>query len=52
MASFSDMTGNTDFNKVISRAAENGITTRYDDGTFRLWNQESEKCKGFSPLKV
>ena len=47
MASFSDMTGNTDFNKVISRAAENGITTRYDDGTFRLWNQCLRNVKDF-----
>lgn len=39
MASFSDMTGNADFNKAISWAAENGITTGYDDGTFRPWNQ-------------
>ena len=38
MASFSDMTGNDDFNKAISWAAEKGITTGYDDGTFRPWN--------------
>ena len=38
-ASFKDMTGNTDFDKAISWAAEKGITTGYDDGTFRPWNQ-------------
>ena len=39
MANFADMTGNDDFNKAISWAAENGITTGYDDGTFRPYNQ-------------
>lgn len=39
MASFTDMTGNDDFNKAISWAAEKGITNGYDDGTFRPWNQ-------------
>ena len=36
---FSDMTGNDDFDKAISWAAENGITTGYTDGTFRPYNQ-------------
>jgi len=36
-ATFSDMTDNTDFNKAISWAAENGITTGWDDNTFRPW---------------
>jgi len=36
-ASFSDMTGNEDFDKAISWAAENGITTGWDDNTFRPW---------------
>ena len=39
IADFSDMTDNADFNKAISWAAENGITTGYKDGTFRPWNQ-------------
>ena len=39
MASFKDMTGNLDFDKAISWAAEKGITTGYDDNTFRPWNQ-------------
>ena len=39
MANFSDMTGNDDFDKAISWAAENGITTGYTDGTFRPYNQ-------------
>ena len=39
MANFSDMTGNTDFNKAISWAAEKNITTGYKDGTFRPYNQ-------------
>lgn len=39
MAKFKDMTGNDDFNKAISWAAENGITTGWDDETFRPWNQ-------------
>ena len=39
MAGFSDMTDNPDFNKAISWAAQNGITTGYKDGTFRPWNQ-------------
>ncbi|MBQ3401532.1 MAG: S-layer homology domain-containing protein, partial [Lachnospiraceae bacterium] len=38
MASFTDMTGNTEFDKAISWAAENGITTGWSDGTFRPWN--------------
>ena len=37
-ASFSDMTGNSDFDNAISWAAENGITTGWDDNTFRPWN--------------
>jgi len=37
-ASFSDMTGNEDFDKAISWAAENGITTGWEeDNTFRPW---------------
>jgi len=36
-ATFSDMTGNGDFDKAISWAAENGITTGWDDNTFRPW---------------
>ena len=43
-ASFKDMPADTDanqdFRKAISWAAENGITTGYDDNTFRPW----EKC--------
>lgn len=39
MAAFSDLTGNSDFDQAISWAAENDITTGYDDGTFRPWNQ-------------
>ncbi|MBQ6488275.1 MAG: leucine-rich repeat protein [Solobacterium sp.] len=38
MADFKDMTGNTDFDKAISWAAEQGITTGWADGTFRPWN--------------
>ena len=38
MATFSDMTGNSDFDNAISWAAENGITTGWDDNTFRPWN--------------
>ena len=38
-AKFSDMTGNSDFDKAISWAAENKITTGWDDNTFRPWNQ-------------
>ena len=38
MANFSDMTGNSDFDKAISWAANVGITTGWDDGTFRPWN--------------
>jgi len=34
---FSDMTGNGDFDKAISWGIENGITTGWDDGTFRPW---------------
>lgn len=41
MANFSDMTGNDDFNKAISWAAENGITTGWADGTFRPY----DSCK-------
>ncbi len=37
MATFSDMTGNSDFDNAISWAAENGITTGWDDNTFRPW---------------
>ncbi len=38
-ASFTDMTGNGDFNSAISWASENNITTGYDeDNTFRPWN--------------
>ena len=37
MASFKDMTGNDDFDTAISWAALEGITTGYDDGTFRPW---------------
>lgn len=39
VAGFSDMTKNTDFDKAISWAAENDITTGWDDGTFRPWDQ-------------
>ncbi|MBQ9065364.1 MAG: S-layer homology domain-containing protein [Blautia sp.] len=35
MASFKDMTNNSDFDKAISWAAEKGITTGYTDNTFR-----------------
>ncbi len=38
MATFDDMTDNDEFNKAISWAAEEGITTGYDDNTFRPWN--------------
>ncbi|MBQ6489866.1 MAG: S-layer homology domain-containing protein [Solobacterium sp.] len=38
MAGFSDMTGNEEFDMAISWAAENGITTGWDDNTFRPWN--------------
>ena len=38
MAAFSDMTGNKDFDKAISWASENGITTGWNDNTFRPWN--------------
>ncbi len=38
MAAFHDMTENEDFNKAISWAAEKGITTGYDNNTFRPWN--------------
>ena len=38
-ASFKDMTGNEEFDKAISWAAENGITTGWEeDNTFRPWN--------------
>ena len=38
MASFSDMTENEEFNKAISWGVEHGITTGWDDNTFRPWN--------------
>ena len=38
MATFKDMTNNSDFDKAISWAAEKGITTGWDDNTFRPWN--------------
>ena len=38
-ASFRDMTGNADFDTAISWASENGITTGWDDNTFRPWNK-------------
>ncbi len=38
-AQFSDMTGNADFDRAIAWAAENGITTGWEDGTFRPWNR-------------
>jgi len=38
MASFKDMTGNTDFDLAISWASEKGITTGYSDNTFRPWD--------------
>ncbi len=38
MAAFKDMTGNSDFDTAISWASENGITTGWDDNTFRPWN--------------
>ncbi len=38
MATFKDMTDNSDFNNAISWAAENGITTGWADNTFRPWN--------------
>ena len=41
MATFKDMTGNETFDKAISWAAENGITTGWDDNTFRPW----EDCR-------
>jgi len=37
-AKFSDMTGNADFDKAISWASEEGITTGWEDNTFRPWN--------------
>ena len=39
MAAFKDLTGTADFDKAISWAAENDITTGYNDNTFRPWNQ-------------
>ncbi|MBQ1516354.1 MAG: S-layer homology domain-containing protein [Lachnospiraceae bacterium] len=36
-ADFSDLPANEDFAKAISWAAEEGITTGFDDGTFRPW---------------
>ena len=38
MATFKDMTGNRDFDKAISWASEQGITTGWEDNTFRPWN--------------
>ncbi len=38
-AAFRDMTGNREFDKAISWAAEQGITTGYTDNTFRPWNR-------------
>ncbi len=38
MASFSDMTGYSDFDRAISWASENGIVTGWPDNTFRPWN--------------
>ena len=38
-ATFKDMTGNDEFDRAISWAAQKGITTGWDDGTFRPWNQ-------------
>ena len=38
---FKDMTGNTEFDKAISWAAENNITTGWSDATFRPY----ENCK-------
>ena len=38
MAGFSDLTGNAEFDKAISWASENGITTGWADNTFRPWN--------------
>ena len=37
-ADFQDMTGNSEFDQAISWAAANGITTGWDDGTFRPWD--------------
>ncbi|MBP3898427.1 MAG: S-layer homology domain-containing protein [Mogibacterium sp.] len=37
-ASFKDMTGNEEFDKAISWAAEEGITTGWSDNTFRPWD--------------
>ena len=38
MAAFSDMTGNVEFDRAISWAAENGIVTGWEeDNTFRPW---------------
>ena len=37
-ADFKDMTGNVEFDKAISWAEEEGITTGFSDGTFRPWN--------------
>lgn len=47
MASISGMTGNTDFNKAISRPVENGIITGHDDGTFWPWSQCLRNVKEF-----
>ncbi|HAE45625.1 MAG TPA: hypothetical protein DCG37_08560 [Lachnospiraceae bacterium] len=38
MATFSDMTGNEEFDKAISWAAENGIVTGWPNNTFRPWD--------------
>lgn len=37
MASFSDLTGNEEFDKAISWAVEQGITNGWTDNTFRPW---------------
>lgn len=38
MATFSDMTGNAEFDQAISWAYANHIANGWDDGTFRPWN--------------
>ncbi|MBR0106100.1 MAG: S-layer homology domain-containing protein, partial [Lachnospiraceae bacterium] len=35
---FKDMTNNSEFNRAIAWAVWEGITTGWDDGTFRPWN--------------
>ena len=37
-ATFADMTGNAEFDKAISWAYENGITTGYEGNLFKPWN--------------